>query len=87
MDKSYGIRKRKCMSKNKCKKTTGNDLICCRESTNRKIRHYVKSYVNNALNTKNVEALEYFHYPSAPCREYTWSDDIPRQTRVSKLHN
>ena len=84
MDKSYGEQKRKYICKNKWKKYDGKDNICCRKNTHRTQRHYIKSYINYAKHKNDL--LNDLIYPSSSKKWYTWWDDVPEPTRISKLH-
>lgn len=84
MDKSYGIKKRKYIHKNKRKKYCGFDNIGCLNKVGRMQRRYIKSYINFIKNKDYL--LHDLFCPVTTGRIFTWWDDVPRPTKISKLH-
>ena len=83
MDKSYGLKKRKFINKNK-KKYSGKDNIGCLNNVCRNRRKYIRSYMNFVKDKPDL--LYDIIMPTTTGRTFTWWDDVPFPTKHSKLH-
>ena len=83
MDKLYNENKIKYIHKDKSNKKQKYSNHRNKEPSQRVVRHYVKSYINQIIDNK--ELLNELNFPLKSSNTYTWWDCKPYKPKVFKL--